>query len=412
MYAYKNFLFLQFEEYFMWSEEYRPEKLEDVIGQKSVKELVNWYENWKPGKKMALLWGDPGTGKTSSVYALAKEKKLELIELNASDFRNAASIKKIIGVSTKQKSLLQRGKIILVDEVDGVSGNSDRGGIAELIKIIKESPFPIILTANDAYNKRLKSIRNYCELIKYGKVHLSSIVKRLEEICRREGIECDKSLLKKIGRESGGDFRSVLNDLEVISRGKKKLVGNDFKSIGYREKKQEIFEVMKVIFKTKNIKNSIGIVRDSDKDPEEIFWWIEENITNEYEKPEEIAKAYDALSKADIFRNWIRIRQNWRFKKYMIDMMSGGVSLAKKEMYRKFTRYNPPKRIVMYGRTKGSRKEVKEICQKMSEILHASSRTILRDYFPYFKLIFKNKKWKENMMNDFNLNKKEMKAIK
>ncbi|MCD6398456.1 MAG: hypothetical protein J7L08_00875, partial [Candidatus Aenigmarchaeota archaeon] len=84
----------------------------------------------------------------------------------------------------------------------------------------------------------------------------------------------------------------------------------------------------------------------------------------------------------------------------------------KKEMYRKFTRYNPPKRIVMYGRTKGSRKEVKEICQKMSEILHTSSRTILRDYFPYLKLILKNKKWKENIMNDFNLNKKEMEYIK
>lgn len=395
----------------MWTEKYKPKSLKEVVGQKGIIDLKEWYEKWKPGEKVALIWGGPGVGKTASVHALASEKNLELIELNASDVRNASGIRDVIGESVKQRSLLNRKKIILIDEVDGISGTSDRGGIKELIKIIKESKFPVVLTANDAYNKKLQSLRNYCKLIKFGRVHLTSMVKRMEEICKKEGIECDKDLLKRIGRESGGDFRSALNDLESIGSGKTKIEKKNLRSIGYRERKQDIFEVLKVIFKTRDIRNSIQIMNDSDKDPEEIFWWIEENITNEYENPKEVAKAYDALSKADIFRRWIRVRQNWRFRKYMIDIMCGGVSLAKKEMYRKFTRYMPPKRLVMYGRTKGSRKQVKEIYMRIGEKLHASSRVIVAEYLPFFKFIFKNKEWKKNLAEEFELDERDKKAV-
>lgn len=395
----------------MWTKKYQPEKLEEVVGQKSVKDFEKWYKNWNPGDKMALLSGGPGVGKTAVVYALAKEKDLELIELNASDTRNSQKIKEIIGESTKQQSLLQKDKLILIDEVDGISGRSDRGGVKQLIKIIKESKFPVVFTANNAYDKKLRSLRNYCEIIKFGKVHLSSMTKRLKEICEEEGIDCDRKLVKKIGREAGGDMRSALNDLESIAAGKDKIEKEDLKSIDYREREKDIFEVLKVIFKTKNISNSISVIRDSEKDPEEIFWWLEENVTNEYKDKKEIAKAYDALSRADLFRKWIRIRQNWRLRKYMIDIMAGGVSLAKEEMYKKFTRYRPPKRFKMYGRSKGKRRKRGELCKKMGEKLHASSRRIIMDYFPYFKFIVKNKEWKKNLKKEFELDKKELKII-
>ena len=351
-------------------------------------------------------------GKTAVVYALANEKNLELIELNASDMRNASGIEEIVGNSSKQMSLFKRGKIILIDEVDGISGASDRGGVGALTKIIKESRFPIVLTANDAYNPKLKTLRNYCELIKFTGVYLRSIIARLREICKSEGIECDEKVLDIIGRQSGGDLRSAINDLEAIARGRKKITEEDLKALGYREKKQDIFEILKVIFKTRNIRNSIEILRNSDKDPDEIFWWIEENIPNEYEDMREVAKAYDYLSIADLFRNWVRIRQNWRFKKYMIDIMCGGVSISKKEMYRKFTHYRPPNRIKMYGTTKLSRKQVGEICERMSEKLHVSSQIIMREYFPLMKILFKRDEWKKNIIEEFELSKEDLKMIK
>ena len=394
-----------------WTDKYMPQKLEEVIGQRAVADFEKWFGGWKRGGKAALLWGKAGCGKTSSVYALAKEKNLEIIEINASDARNAQSIEDTVGHSTKQMSLFNSGKIILIDEVDGISGNADRGGVRSLTKIIKESKFPIVMTANDAYSIKLRSLRNYCDVIKFGPVHLNSATKRLAEICKNEHVECDKVLLKKLARESGGDFRSAIKDLELIARGKKKVDEKDLKVIGYRETKHDIFEVLKVIFKTKSIKNSIQIMRNVDKDPDEVFWWLEQNITTEYENPEEIAKAFSYLSIADLFKSKIRVRQNWRFKKYMIDIMCGGISISKKEMYKKFSPYRPPKRIIMYGSTKTSRKDINIVSKKIGKKLHVSSKVAIKDYFPVLRLIFKNDEWKENIQNELKLSKEDIKLI-
>lgn len=394
-----------------WTDKYHPQKLVEVVGQKAVEDFEKWYNGWKIGGKAALIWGKTGSGKTAVVYAMAMEKNLELTEINASDARNAQSIEETVGHSTKQMSLFNRKKIILIDEVDGISGRSDRGGVGALIKIVKESKFPVVLTANDAYDPRLRTLRNYCELIKFGSVHLNSMTKRLEEICKKEGIECERVILKKISRETGGDLRSAIKDLELVARGKKKLEEKDLRAIGYRETKQNIFEVLKVIFKTRNIKNSIGIMRNVDKDPDEIFWWLEQNITTEYENPEEVARAFNYLSVADLFRSRTRVRQNWRFKKYMIDIMCGGVSVSKKEMYRKFSPYRPPKRLALYGVTKIQRKEIKDICERMGEKLHVSTRMIMKDYFPMLRLIMKNEEWKENIMEEMKLDKNDLRLI-
>ena len=67
------------------------------------------------------LWGDSGTGKTATAVALAHELGLELIEVNASDSRNKEAIGSLIGGAVNQGSLFGTGKLILVDEVDGLS---------------------------------------------------------------------------------------------------------------------------------------------------------------------------------------------------------------------------------------------------------------------------------------------------
>ena len=127
-----------------------------------------------------------------------------------------------------------------------------------------------------------------------------------------------------------------------------------------------------------------------DKDPAEIFWWIEENILNEYEKAEEIAKAYEALSKADLFRTRITREQNWKFLKYMIELMTAGVALSKKEMYRKFTRYKYPSKLIVLGRTKFERREEKEKLLELSKELHCSTRKIREEFLPFLKIFMKD----------------------
>lgn len=94
----------------------------------------------------------------------------------------------------------------------------------------------------------------------------------------------------------------------------------------------------------------------------------------------------------------------------MIDLMTGGVAVSKKEMYRKFTRYQYPQNIMLLGRTKGARAEQKELLKKLSHQLHCSTRKLKMYYLPYFKIILK-KPYKD-FMESLNLTKDEIELLK
>ena len=371
-----------------WTEKYAPQKISEIVGQqKAVEKFLSWFKPWKPGKKAALIFGPAGVGKTCLIQALGKEKNIEIIELNASDYRTASQIKEVIGQSIKQRSLFKKGKVFLIDEIDGIAGREDRGGTAEVIKIIKESKYPIVLTANNPYNLKLRSVRPYCQLIPFTKVYYWDLIKRLEFICQKEGLKCNKEVLRQIAKRSEGDLRSAINDLEILSREKKEIKLSDLEYLGAREKETSIFDALKIIFKTKTPLAAKLSIQTVDKDEDEIFWWIEQNIVNEYEKPEEIAKAYEMLSRADLFRNRIIKNQEWKLKKYMIDLMTAGVALSKKEMYRKFSRYEYPDKIKFLGSTKFQRGEEKEKLLELSKHLHCSTKKIREEFLPFFKVL-------------------------
>jgi replication factor C large subunit len=371
-----------------WTEKYNPNKITEFVGQKkAIDQFLTWYRAWAPGKKAAMFYGQAGVGKTCLALAFGREKNLEIMELNASDYRSASQIHDIIGQSMKQKSLFKKSKLFLIDEIDGLAGMEDRGGVSEIIKIIKESHYPIVLTTNDPYSPKLRSLRPYTFMVQFTKVYFWDVIKRLEYICQKEGLKCDKEVLRQIAKRSEGDLRSAINDLETLSREKKEIKIDDLEVLGSRERDISIFDVLKIIFKTKTALSAKLSVQSTNKDPDEIFWWIEENISNEYERPEEIAKSYDMLSRADLFRNRINIRQEWKYKKYMIDLMTAGVAVSKNEMYRKFSRYRYPGKIAFLGSTKLERKEEKEKLLELSKNLHCSTKKIREEFLPFFKAL-------------------------
>ncbi|HKZ45612.1 MAG TPA: replication factor C large subunit, partial [archaeon] len=232
---------------------------------------------------------------------------------------------------------------------------------------------------------KLRALRSYCLLVQFRKISVWDMEKRLNQICEKEGIKADKEVLRQLAKRSEGDLRSAINDLETIAQGKKELTVKDLVDLSYRERETNIFDSLKTIFKTQSALAAKLAINNVDKDPEEIFWWIENNIAREYESSEEIAKAYDALSKADLFRQGRGMR--W----YMVDLMTAGVALAKKEMYRKFTKYQYPSKIAILGITKIGRKEEKEFLLGLSSQLHCSTRKLRKEFLPYLKIFMKMK---------------------
>ncbi len=253
-----------------WTKKYLPKNSSEIQAQKkqvdAIKTFITQFRFAK--KKALLLYGPPGCGKTSSVHAIAKELDKELIEVNASDTRTADTIEQTIGQASKNASFFHKGKVILVDEVDGISGMQDRGGIPAIAKIIENTKFPIILTANDPYDKKFTPLRKVCEMIEFDTLSYVSIHVFLKKICDAEAISCDDNDLKSLARRAGGDLRGAITDLQTISTGTKKIVRESFEELGERQQAESIMNaLMKILKSTEPLlaKNAFAFV-DEDLD--------------------------------------------------------------------------------------------------------------------------------------------------
>lgn len=358
----------------MWVQKYRPESLSDYRGASNQKEeLKEWAEDWEQGDKPVLLHGQAGTGKTSLVEALAEDLGYELVETNASDVRTKGKLKEELKEATRQASFYGGKKLILIDEVDGM-GRTDRGGTSELATIVDESRFPVVMTANDAYDNNIRTLRNKSKMIKLDSVHTNSIAAHLREILESEGIEYEDGAVKRIARSAGGQMRSAINDLEAAAMGQDKLTVEDLEAISGRDSQQDIFQALKIVFKTTTASTAEDATNNLDEDPDTFLQWIRENVPREYQKSEDIAEAYNWVSKADLFNGRIRRRQNWKLLKYLYKFSTVGVALSKEEKYSGYTKYQYPSKISKMGSSMASRKKMDAVTSKLSEELHISSR--------------------------------------
>ena len=276
-----------------------------------------------------MIYGASGTGKTSSVYAIASELGHEVIEVNASDFRNTEQINQKVGNAIKQQSLFARGKIILVDEIDGLSGHEDRGGIQAITKLIEDSAYPIILTATNPFDNKFSSLRSKSNLIEFRQLDYLSVFKILKKICGHEKIKYDEGVLKALSRRAGGDARAAINDLQTLAHEKKELKKESLEELSERNKTDNIMTALNKIFKTTDLKVAISAFDNVEEDLSQQLLWIDENLPKEYTKPEELAKAYEMLSKADVFSRRIRRWQHYRFLVYINALITAGSAAAK-----------------------------------------------------------------------------------
>jgi len=371
-----------------WTEKYRPKTFLEVKGQDlAVEQIKKFVEEFhlgklmKKSKKALLLHGTPGTGKTTIVHVAAKATNSEIFELNASDLRNKGKLHEVLKPALEQQSLIKKNKVILVDEVDGISG-VDRGGLTELISLIYDTPYPIIITANDAWSKKLSPLRKKVELINLKEVHYNLIKDILLDILRKENIFIENDIVTRIAIGAKGDIRAAINDLQSISQIK------ELPQVDERNKETDIFNALKIIFKTKPTNETLRVL-DSVKMPlDEVMLWVEENIPAEYSGVE-LAKAYDALSKTDIFKGRIYKQQYWRFMVYENIFLTYGIAAAKKENKPGFTSYKRPTRILQIWLNNQKTAKKKTIAIKYARYAHVGIKRAMGEY-PIIKQILKS----------------------
>lgn len=354
------------------AEKYRAKKYEEIIGQdKAVQEVKTFLKEF-PKKKALLLYGPAGTGKTSIVTSAAKENNLEIMELNSSDLRNRAKLEVVLKPAAEQMSLFKKGKIILMDEVDGVTG-TDIGGIPELLRVIEITKHPIIMTCNDVWQTKLAPVRLKSKIVELKPIDLGTVVSILSRISEREEMRKDPQFLKQIAIKAQGDVRAALNDLQAHASGENIFVDISEK----RDVEASIFNILRTIFKERG--DFLNIFDTTSMSIDEIFLWLEENIPREY-KQEALLKAYSALSKADVFRGRVYSNQSWRFLVYQNIFQSAGISYAKAIRTDGFTRYEKPKRVLKIWLHNQKTEKKKSIAKKYAKLVHCSSKRAMRDF--------------------------------
>ena len=402
-----------------WTEKYRPKNLDNIIGNdKAINTLRIWANDWKEDKKhrkkAVILSGKPGTGKTSSALALANDFDWIAIELNASDVRNADKIKKIATCGALNETFDDSGrfissntggrKLIVLDEADNLyeraektengSDFSDKGGKKAIIDTIKITNQPIILIVNDYYSLIKGSgsvLKNICNVIQFYEVNSTQIFELLKNICKKENILADLKLLQSIAERSKGDVRSAVNDLQSICLNRTQVDMSALDAIGYRNRERIIFDVLRDVFKTKNLQKINENMTSVDIPPETFLLWLTENLPREYIDINDLVLGYDALSKADIFFGRVYKRQYYGFWSYACDIMSGGVASAKTHNYNNF-KYYPPTWIKKMSLSKQNRAQRDGILEKIGGLCHNSTKKSKEFLLPQFKFLFQTDK--------------------
>lgn len=419
----------------LWVDKYRPCSLKNLIGQQGeqscANKLLRWLKNWhknhssnsKPaaarfgkfggkddgsGFKAALLSGPPGVGKTTTAALVCEELGYSYVEMNASCTRSKNSLKEVIAESLNNTSIknfytgasqkVSDKHVLIMDEVDGMAGNEDRGGIQEMIGLIKSSKIPIICMCNDRNHMKIRSLSNYCFDLRFQRPRMEQIKGAMMSIAFKEGLKIPPPALNEVILASNQDIRQVLHNLSMWSATDKVMTYDQTKADAKKAKKDMKmgpFDVCRKVFVTGEETAHMTLIDKSDlffHDYSLAPLFVQENYI--HVRPTAagdnlknhlvlLSKTADSICDGDLVDRQIRSRQTWS----LLPTQAVYASVLPGELMRGYMSQFPtfPSWLGKFSSTGKHSRIAQELSSHMSLKTLCSKQAVNLDYLPYLR---------------------------
>lgn len=206
----------------------RPEKLEDYIGQTSLKRKIKTLNfNNLPH---LIFWGPPGCGKTTIAHILATEAKLSIFPFNAV-LAGVAELRKLIQQAIEVSKLEGKKCIIFIDEIHRFNKSQQDA----LLPHLEKGDF-ILFGATTEYPQTSlnKAIISRVQVIELTLLNQNDIFEILSTAAINEDLILSEDILKFLANFSNGDARSALNNLEILSQNYESIKGKTLDEIKHQ----------------------------------------------------------------------------------------------------------------------------------------------------------------------------------
>lgn len=271
----------------LWVEKWRPKNFLDLVGnEKTNRRVLGWLRQWslavfkedlglspfqkimmeknpqllqeeqedlyhRPKRKILLIHGPPGIGKTSVAHVVAKQAGYSISEINASDERAGPMMKHKIHNTLFNHTFNEKPVCLIADEIDGAIESGFVKVLLDIlyndIKATKKARFnkesgltpqqqkkskrkdnrnlktskvllrPIIAICNNLYAPALEKLRPFCEIVSFKRPNDNALQERLTHICDKEHLNVNIKILKNLIDLAQGDVRNCINNLQFMT---------------------------------------------------------------------------------------------------------------------------------------------------------------------------------------------------
>ncbi|NMJ86318.1 MAG: AAA family ATPase [Thaumarchaeota archaeon] len=380
----------------MWSEKYRPKNVKHIVGNEEERiTFLEWLSNWKNGSKPILLVGPPGIGKTTLVKAAVIEFGYDVVELNASDVRTKDKLQSIIPSLLNNTNILGKKTLLFLDEVDGMSARSDRGGFAALMSLLKNPAVPIVLAANAEVGEQIKELKRISTIIKFKRIAPRLLIIYLDNILKMENVKVSIENKIRMISVSNGDVRTLMNEAQSFTTtGFSQSVHQTNFSIDIDKAVTDFFSADSVEDALDILMRSEGFYNDprfpgydTEKRRKDKLVALFSSIVTSKVDLERMTEMLNALAYTDVIIGRMGRTRQWRLLRYIDTIIV--YKLFKESRGLTYNQYDIP--FVLMNRVFREARLIRIIISIFAKNTHMSKRKAA-SYLPYFLFILARSK--------------------